>query len=97
MANKLFYITGTTEDGFNCSLFVYADTPEQAFEIWKAHEVGQVCGVYFGTDLEDGDPDEASENDLRIFDIPLTPNGPAGALPWHSPAGPVCVAWAEEV
>lgn len=94
---KLYYIDADDGDGYNCSLFVYADTPEAAFDIWKDSEVGGlVSSVYFEDVLSSRPADQADENDLRIFEVPLGPTQ-AGALPWNDPAGVHCVAFAEEV
>jgi hypothetical protein len=90
---NLYSIDAEDDEGYNFSLFVRADTPEAAFEIWKQHEMGQIGSLYFEPTLSTGDAKDASEEDLRIF---LIPDGD-GALDWHTPTGVNCVAFAESI
>ncbi len=92
---NLYYITGSDETGFNCSLFVYAETPDEAFQFWKDHEVGKICLYAFHNVLSTKPAVAADENDLRIFQLPLGPTS-AGAIDWHQSHGVECVAFAEE-
>ena len=92
---NLYYIDGDDADGYNCSMFVNAKSPEEAFQVWKDSDMGGgASGVYFEDTLSPRPPSQADENDLRIFVVPT--HLKEGALVWNSPAGVHCVAFAEE-
>jgi hypothetical protein len=86
----LYFIEGSDNNGDSVSLFVRADGPQEAFDIWKAHDVGSGWSTCFEGVLSSEPPDEACVDDLRFFEVPES--GPAGAIEWHKMPGVNVVA-----
>ena len=92
MAN-LYYVQAENEDGQDLSVFVRADTPEQAFEFWKDWDFSDE--TLFEDKLNAVPGWKAEIEDLRIFHIPDTAAN--GIIPWNVATGVECVAFAEEI
>ncbi|WP_276122646.1 hypothetical protein [Pararhizobium qamdonense] len=87
----LFYVEGSNSDGEDVGLFVRAESPERAFELWKEWELSDPEG--WESSLSTKPAGDADENDLRIFQIPDVQS--EAVLSWHAPTGVNVVAFAE--
>jgi hypothetical protein len=86
----LYFIEASDNSGDSMSLFVRAGTPQEALDIWKAHDVGAGWSCCFEGVLSAEPVEEATVEDLRIFEIPEA--GRAGAIDWHALKGVNVVA-----
>lgn len=91
---NLYYINGSSADA-DCSAFVRAFTPKEAFNLWLKSEIsGFACG-WFADVLSNEDLETASEDDLRIFEVPDTQD--CGVINWHGSDGVRLEAFARAV
>lgn len=87
---NLYFINASDNNGDSMDLFVRAETPEEAFEIWKASEINIGWTTCFEGVLATEPVGHAGVEDLRIF---LIPEGVMpGAVNWHTPDGVNVVA-----
>lgn len=92
---NLYFINGSDNNGDSMDLFVRAESPPEAFEIWKACEVAFGWETVFEGSLSSEPAGDAGVEDLRIYLVPG--NTDAGVIHWHTPDGVNCVAFAEPI
>lgn len=92
---NLYWISASDNNGEDMSLFVRAHTPQDAFEMWKQHDVGFGWSCCFEEKLSPDDPEEAAVDDVRIFVVP--DSNVLGAISWHTAAGVSVVAFARSI
>lgn len=91
----LYYVDGEIDENYNCSAFIRARSPEEAFELWKASGIAEYALIHFADTLSINPVTEAGENDLRIFLVP--DNHAHGIIDWNTSEGVKVVAFAAGV
>lgn len=92
---NLYFINGSDDNGDSMDLFVRGESPQEAFDIWKANDIALGWSVVFEGVLSSEPAEEAGVEDLRFYLVPE--NNDAGALDWHTPDGVNCVAHANPI
>lgn len=87
---NLYFINGSDNNGDSMDLFVRAESPQEAFEVWKDSDITSGWATVFEGSLSSEPAGYAGVEDLRFFLVPET--NVAGAVNWHTPDGVNCVA-----
>ncbi|WP_326894547.1 hypothetical protein U8P73_36110 (plasmid) [Rhizobium beringeri] len=89
---NLYFINGSDNNGDSMDLFVRAESPQEAFDAWKANDICIGWECCFEGVLSSEPAGDAGVEDLRFFLVPES--NVAGAVNWHTPDGVNCVAFA---
>lgn len=92
---SLYFVDGEIDENYNCSAFIRAHSPKEAFELWKASSIAEYALIHFADTLSVNPVTEAGENDLRVFLVP--DNHAHGIIDWNTSEGVKVVAFAAGV
>ncbi|MBD9544298.1 hypothetical protein IB276_33165 [Ensifer sp. ENS04] len=76
---SLYYLSGDDQNGDSMTLFVVANTPTHAHQIWKEH--WEDDSIFLGPVIR-GQPTERVEDKLIIYELDYDPDT-IGAIPWQ--------------